>query len=193
MKKYLFLIAILSLCALSSNAQSFKDTFDSNSMGWTETSGKNTEAIIKDGVMYLKSKETVAITSTYLNFDVQSNFIIKCNANIKKINEGNPIGIVFNYIDDYNYCAFAIDEGYTYFYEIRDSKIVGYRENDLKIKDRKKASIDFSLKSTYNKIQFEVNNMTAIELRFKPIISTGFGFYVSGKQEVRFDNLEVIQ
>lgn len=43
MKK--LLVALFALGTLTANAQTFKDTFDSNSMGWTEISGKDGEAV----------------------------------------------------------------------------------------------------------------------------------------------------
>ena len=49
-------IAIFAFAVLSVNAQSFKDTFDSNTLGWTEVSGADGDAIIKDGVMHLQGK-----------------------------------------------------------------------------------------------------------------------------------------
>lgn len=55
MKK--LLVALFALGTLTANAQTFKDTFDSNSMGWTEISGKDGEAVIKEGVMHLEGKK----------------------------------------------------------------------------------------------------------------------------------------
>ena len=56
MKK--LLVALFALGTLTANAQTFKDTFDSNSMGWTEISGKDGEAVIKEGVMHLEGKKS---------------------------------------------------------------------------------------------------------------------------------------
>lgn len=38
-----------------------------------------------------------------------------------------------------------------------------------------------------------VNNMVAIELRYKPIMSNGIGFYLYGAQVADFDDLEIQQ
>ena len=188
MKKTFIIITLAAAAAYTANAQTFKDTFDSNSMGWTEMSSSDGEVVIKDGVMHLQGKKngsnfyvnvpgTEIKTSCYTGFDPQENFEIKCKANIKKINSKNPIGIMLNYQDDYNYIG----------------RLVGYRENLLKLQGKRNAEVQFSIKSTYNKIQFLVNNMVAIELRYKPIISNGIGFYLYGAQTADFDDLEIIQ
>lgn len=86
MKQVLF-IALFAFVALSANAQSFKDTFDSNTLGWTEMSSSDAEAVIKEGVMHLQGKKngsnfyiytpgTDVMTSAYTTFDPQQNFEI---------------------------------------------------------------------------------------------------------------------
>lgn len=200
MKQVLF-IALFALVALSANAQSFKDTFDSNTLGWTERSGSDGEAVIKDGVMHLQGKKdggifsnTSNIKSTaYTSFDPQKNFEIKCKAIVKKINEKNPVGIIINYLDDYNYMSFAVDEKSAYFFEFSEGQIVSYRVNDMSLKGKRNEELTFQIRNTYNKVEFIVNNITAIELRYREIISNGIGFTVVGAQTADFDDLEIIQ
>lgn len=204
MRQALLSIALFAFVALSANAQSFKDTFDSNTLGWTEMSSSDGEVLIKDGVLHLKGKKngqsfftyvpgTEIITSAYTAFDPQKNFQIKCKATIKKINDKNPIGIIINYQDDRNFMLFSIDEGNAYFMRYEDGDLTGYRANLLKLKGKRNTEIAFEIKSTYNRIEFLVNDMTAIELRYQPIISNGVGFYLYGAQEADFDDLEIIQ
>lgn len=192
MKRVLF-IAFFAVVVTSVNAQSFKETFDSNILGWTELASSDGEALVKDGVLHLMTKGTNMMSTCYTNFDVNKNFEINCTVNVKKIDAGNPVGIIFNYLDDYNYCLFGIDEETAYFKEIRDNRLVGFRRTALKLQGKRKVELNFSIKSTYNRVQFEVNNMTAIELRYKPIVSNGIGFYIVGNQTADFDNLEIIQ
>lgn len=203
MKQVLF-IALFAFVALSANAQSFKDTFDSNTLGWTEMSSSDGEAVIKEGVMHLQGKKngsnfyiytpgTDVMTSAYTTFDPQQNFEIKCKAVVKKINEKNPVGIMINYQDDYNYMLFSIDEKNAYFWEYREGKMIAYRQNAMRLRGKRNEELSFQIKSTYNKIEFIVNNMTAIELRYKPITSNGIGFYLYGAQTADFDDLEIIQ
>ena len=198
MKK--LLLAILTLTAFTINAQSFKDSFDSNIMGWTEISLKKGEAVIKDGVMHMESKEAGQFIETHCfsNLDVSKNFEIKCDAIAKKISEDGKFGIILDYIDDGNFIAFTIfvDENknhYAWFQRYRDNKYVGGIMNKIKITDKRNANLSFSIKSTYQKLQFYVNNMLAIEARYIPLTSNGFGFFVKGKQTVDFDNVEFIQ
>lgn len=204
MKK--LLTALFALGMLTANAQTFKDTFDSNSMGWTEISGKDGEAVIKEGVMHLEGKKSGGLsllggvkdasqitTHCFTNLDVQKNFEIKCKANVKKINENNMVGIIVDYMDDGNFMLFAIDDKHAYFLQWRDNKLVGSACNLLKITKKKNAQLDFSIKSTYKKLEFSVNGMLAIELRYRDLISNGIGFYTYGAQVADFDDLELIQ
>lgn len=199
--KQVLLIAIFAFAALSLNAQSFKDTFDSNTLGWTERSGSDGDAVIKDGVMHLQGKKnegyfsnaSYIITTAYTSFDPQKNFEIKCKAAVKKINEKNPVGIIINYLDDYNYMLFAVDEKSAYFFEFSDNKLVSFKVNDMNLKGKRNEELAFQIKSTYNKVEFIVNNITAIELRYREIISNGIGFAVNGAQTADFDDLEIIQ
>lgn len=199
--KHVLFIVIFAFATLSVNAQSFKDTFDSNTLGWTERSGSDGDAIIKDGVMHLEGKTnggyfsnaSVIMTNAYTSFDPQKNFAIKCKAMVKKINEKNPIGVIINYLDNYNYMLFAVDEKNAYFFEYRDNNLVAYRVNAMNLKGKRNEELKIEIKSTYNKVEFVVNNITAIELRYREIISNGVGFAVFGAQTADFDDLEIIQ
>jgi len=46
---------------------------------------------------------------------------------------------------------------------------------------------------TYKKLEFFVNGMLALELRYRDLISNGVGFYTYGAQVADFDDLELIQ
>lgn len=158
MKK--LLVALFALGTLTANAQTFKDTFDSNSMGWTEISGKDGEAVIKEGVMHLEGKKSGGLsllggvkdaseimTHCFTNIDVQKNFEIKCKANVKKINENNMVGIVLDYLDDRNFMLFAIDDKQAYFLQYRDGDLVGAAKNLLRSRKRKILDLIFPLKA----------------------------------------------
>ncbi len=205
-----FSIVLFTFLAFAANAQTFKDSFDSNVMGWTEISSKEGEAVIKEGVMHLEGKNSGSglsealwgvpskpasqiITSCYAPFDVKKNFELSCKATVKKINENNMVGILFDYYDDYNFRAFVIDDEVAYYFSYTEGDLTGFKSNLLKLKDKKKADIEFRIKSTYNKIEFIVNNMQALEIRYAELISSGIGLYVRGAQVADFDNFEVIQ
>ncbi|WP_075558535.1 hypothetical protein [Parabacteroides timonensis] len=202
------LISIGLLLATITNAQ-IKDTFDSNSLGWTEASSSDGEAVIRDGVMHMESKKgasnfatimfgtkaepSFVETHTYGGFDPNKDFEITCEALVKKIDENNVFGIMLDYIDEGNFLLFVVTEQQSYLYRFKDYQMVGRIKNRIKLKSQKKVSLDFKVKSSYQRLQFYVNDMLALEARYLPLTSSGIGFYVFGKQTVDFDNLEIKQ
>ena len=206
MKKYLFIIALLA-CSVAANAQ-IVETFDSNKFGWQEFSQKDGSALIMDGVLKLKGKNPLEdiwsvkehsdVQSTcYAPIDPQKNFEIKSTAIAKKINDKGFFGVIFDYKDDGNYSAFYISEGdknaIVLYQRLYERRIVGRRFTELKLQTKRKAEFDFSIKSTYDDIQFFCNGMKVMEVRHQLPQFTGFGFAVIGQQEVDFDNVEFIQ
>lgn len=200
------LITILFVfVAMSANAQTFTDAFDSNTLGWTEVSSKSGEAIIQDGVMRIEGKiaggttlfgykqPSFIETHCYAGFDVKKNFEIKCEVLAKKISEDGSFGIILDYIDDGNFLAFVISNKDAILMRLSNKELVGCITNKLKLVEKKKAKIDLSIKSTFQKIQFYVNGMMALEARYLPLESNGIGFYVYGEQVVDFDNLQIIR
>lgn len=103
------------------------------------------------------------------------------------------VGIVLDYLDDRNLMLFAIDDKQAYFLQYRDGDFVGVAKNLLKVTKKKDTRFDFSIKSTYKKLEFFVNGMLALELRYRDLISNGVGFYTYGAQVADFDDLELIQ
>ena len=198
-------IALLLLGTTTVNAQTVKETFDSNSLGWTEVSDKNGEAVIKEGVMSLTGKNSGGATffgyklpwfietHCYSSLDVTKNFEIKCDAIAKKINNAGCFGVMMDYIDNGNFMVFVIDNEYAHLMRFVDSEMIGRITNRLKLVDKKRVNIALRIKSSYQKLQFYVNDMLAIEARYLPLESNGFGFYVLGEQVVDFDNVEFIQ
>lgn len=206
MKK--ILLVILALVAVNLNAQ-VKDSFESNKFGWTETSAKDGEAVIKDGKMHIVGKKgnnaamnllfgirtepSFIETHCFPGYDITKDFEIKCEASVKKITGENVLGIMLDYIDNGNFIAFLVEEDRASLVRFKEGKCIGSIDNDLKIKDKKKATLDLSVKSTFNKLEFFVNGMSAVVVRYITLSSTGLGFYVLGQHTVDFDNLEIIQ
>lgn len=203
MKNYL--LVLLVCVSMFVNAQTVKDDFNSNSLGWTETSSKDGEAVIKDGVMHLEGKKSgVSLFGTqsapsflethcFTNLDINKNFEIKCSALVKKINEECSFGMILDYVDEGNFMVFVVFEKEARLLRYKEYRLVGMIRNNLKLMKQKKADINLSIKSTFQKLQFYVNGMLAIESRFLPLTSNGIGFYVLGSQVANFDNLEIIQ
>lgn len=192
MRKLLLAVAVLMLPFVA-NAQ-FKDTFDSNKLGWTEISSKNGEALIVDGKMHLEGKDAPFLeTHCYAPLDFKKDFEIKCDAFVKKISDNGEFGIILNYIDDGNFALFSITEGKAAYGRYKDRIRVGGFMQDVKLKSQKKADLNLQIKSSYQKLEFFINNMKALEVRYLPLESTGVGFYIRGQQTIDFDNLEIIQ
>lgn len=206
MKNALFVILVLFSVNLKAQV---KDDFETNKYGWTETSAKDGEALIKDGKMHIVGKKgnSAAMTALfgirtepsfiethcYPGYDVTKDFEIKCDVYVKKITGNNTLGIILDYFDNGNYIAFLVEEDRASMIRFKDGNFVGGISNDLKIIDKKKADLELSIKSTFNKLEFFVNGMKAIEARYVKLTSTGLGFYVLGQHTVDFDNLEIIQ
>lgn len=199
-------ILLFTFAVVSASAQTIKEDFESNSLGWTEISGKTGEAIIKDGVMHIEGKNkggstiwgaykapSFIETHCYPGIDATKNFTIKCDAIAKRINDNGAFGIILDYFDNGNFVAFIVDKDKAYLQRYYNNNLIGMIENDLKIKDKKNTKLKFEIKSTYKKLEFFINDMLAIEARHIDITSNGFGFYVFGEQIVDFDNLEFMQ
>ena len=206
MKGKLVISFALFISSISVFAQTQTENFETNSWGWTETSSKDGEAIIKEGVFHLESKKeggknlwgatkepSFVESHCYAGFDPTKNFEIKCSASVKKISDDGNFGLILDYLDDGNFIVFMVRDDDAWLVRYKNYEVVGRIRNSLKQKGRKHVSLDISVKSTLQKLQFFVNGMMAVESRYLPISSTGIGFYVSGLQTVDFDNVEIRQ
>lgn len=156
MKKVLFLIAIC-FASYVLNAQSYKETFDSNSLEWTECTFKKADgtAIIDKGVMTLKSKEVkdlyTGITRTffethcYAPLNMLRSFTVVANAKVKLLDEENAAGFVFNYRDNGNYYVFSFDESCVEFCRLVDGKVVGRIMQNVKWTKKSKSTMEIGL------------------------------------------------
>lgn len=206
--KRIIIICSLLICAAAVNAQNV-ETFDSNKFGWLESVEKDGSAIITEGVMRLEGKNALddvlsqksngsqVVTSCYAPFDPQKNFTFKCDAIAKKINDKGCFGLIFDYMDNYNYSAFYIfkedKNAIVMYHRVKDNEIIGYRLADLKLKQKKNAAFAFELRSSFDRVEFYCNDMKAMEVRYNPIQYCGIGFAVFGQQTVDFDNVQFIQ
>ncbi len=210
MKKVFILVAVVMIATVAQAQQ--KDTFDDNIWGWTEISGDDGEALIKSGVMHIEGKKSggksffsamtgiggtkepsFIETHCYAPFDVTRDFEISCNASVKKITDSNIFGIIIDYMDEGNFVVFSLCEGQATCVRYKDFNIVGRIRQDVKLNKQKNADVKLAVKSTLNKVEFYVNDMKALEVRYLELISNGIGFYVFGKQTVDFDDVEIIQ
>lgn len=200
MKRNLLTLALLVLSVIA-HAQ-FVDSFDTNKLGWTEISGSDGDAMIVEGKMHLEGKKSgISIfgspsfveTHCYAPFDYTKDFEIKCDAFVKKITDSSSFGIILDYIDEGNYIVFLITEKQAALLRFSEYKMVGRIRANIKLKAQKKANLKLGIKSSFQKLEFYINDMKSLECRYLPLHSNGLGFYVSGEQVVEFDELEIHQ
>ncbi len=206
MKRILFICSLLICSSITKAETSALETFDANLYGWLEFVKNDGSAIIKDGVMKLEGKVDLSsfftpssniITSCYAPINPRENFIYKCDAIAKRINDAGYFGLIFDYMDDYNYSVFFIGKGdknaEVIYNRVVDGELVGMRSADLKLKQKRKAEFHFEIRALHDKVVFNCNEMQVMEIRYCPIRCSGIGFCVRGKQSVDFDNVVFIQ
>lgn len=130
MKKLVFTVGMAFILLNQTNAQNFKETFDANSLEWTECAfeSNNGTAVIDGGKMTIVSKgenkglgialtalsgvatkvgaNTFFETHCYAPLDVQKPFKIRTHVNIQKLTNDRTTGLVFNYRDGGNFYCF---------------------------------------------------------------------------------------
>ena len=206
------------LCmGISANAQSFKDTFDANSLGWTECafeSNKGT-AVIDKGVMTITSKgenkamgalltglsgvatkvgeNTFFETHCYAPLDVKKPFEVIANVTIDKLANDRVCGFVFNYKDGGNFYAFMFNDEMVNFTRYEDNRTVGSIYQGVKWQNKKKLSQQWKLVSDGDVLSFFVDDMEILKVKYMPLDFTGLGFYTFGKQKLIVDDIEFIQ
>lgn len=217
MKKKNVIISILMLGAITVQAQTYKETFDSNSLEWTECAYESSKgtAVIDGGKMTVTSKgekkalgvalsvlsgvntkvgeNTFFETHCYAPLDVQKPFKIRTHVNIEKLANDRLTGLVFNYRDGGNFYCFAFNDEMVCFNRYVDGVVVGQIQQGVKWADKKKIDQEWELISDGQALTFLVDGMQIIKVRYMPLEYSGFGFYTFGKQELAVDDVEFIQ
>ncbi len=216
MKKFI-LYAVIFSATVSVNAQGYKETFDSNSLEWTECAYKNGigTAIIDKGVMSIKSKgdkkglsavlsaatgtsvkageNTFFETHCYAPIDVLKPFEIRAKVNIKQLASDRLVGLVFNYRDGGNFYAFSFNDDFIKFTRYEENMIVGDIMQEIKWNGKRKSDMDWALISDGQTLIFKVDGVSMLTIRYMPLQYSGFGFYTFGNQELEVDEVEFIQ
>lgn len=216
MKKIVLLFAVV-LSATFANAQSYKETFDANSLEWTECGFKNGlgTAIIDKGTMTITSKgelkglsavasglsgantklreNTFFETHCYAPIDVEKPFTVVAKVNVKKLEDDRLVGFVFNYRDGGNYYAFAFNGSFVKFIRYENNEVVGEVMQGLPDSGKRRADMQWELVSDGNELTFKVDGAVALNIRYMPLQYAGFGFYTFGNQELIVDEVEFIQ
>lgn len=211
MKRFFLALMLAIAYASTTNAQSIRETFDSNSLGWNETAISNDagSAIIDKGVLTLTSNGVNKFLSAMLGTQVgantyftcfcysplnmQKSFKIKTNVTIGKLDDDKMAGLVFNYKDDGTFYAFVFNETDVRFLRFVDNRLVGQITQTVKWKKTKKMQQEWFLEYDGATIQFSVNDEPIMKVRYMPLDFAGFGYYVCGKQKLAVDDVEFIQ
>lgn len=201
----------------SVSAQTFKETFDANSLEWTECAYESNSgtAIIDGGTMVITSKgenkglgialtaltgvatkvgtNTFFETHCYAPLDVQKPFKIRTHVNIQKLTNDRTTGLVFNYKDGGNFYSFNFNGEMVRFERHVDGLVVGAISQGVKWSDTKKVDQEWELTSDGQVLTFIVDGMSIMKVRYMPLDYAGFGFYTFGKQKLIVDDVEFIQ
>lgn len=202
---------------ISGNAQSFTETFDANSLGWTESAGESNSgtAIIDKGVMTIKSKgdskfmrlaanlngnsklfdNTAFETHCYAPLDVKKSFEIVANVTMDNLALDRQAGLIFNYRDFGNYYAFVFNKESVSFLRFVDNKCVGSITQDIKWGEAEKGKQNqvWKLISDGRELQFFINDLEVFKVRYMPLDFAGVGFYTIGKQTLIVDDITFTQ
>lgn len=217
MKKLVFTIGMAFIVLAQTNAQSFKETFDANSLEWTECAFESNSgtAVIDRGKMTITSRgenkglgvaltalsgvatkvgeNTFFETHCYAPLDVQKPFKIRTHVNIQKLANDRTTGLVFNYRDGGNFYCFNFNDEMVRFERRVDGIVVGAIQQGVKWKDKKKVDQEWELISDGQVLTFTIDGMQILKVRYMPLDYTGFGYYTFGKQELQVDDVEFIQ
>ena len=162
MRKLVFTVGMAFILLNQTNAQNFKETFDANSLEWTECAfeSNNGTAVIDGGKMTIVSKgenkglgialtalsgvatkvgaNTFFETHCYAPLDVQKPFKIRTHVNIQKLTNDRTTGLVFNYRDGGNFYCFNFNNEMVRFERRVDGIVVGAIQQGVKWKDKKR-------------------------------------------------------
>lgn len=213
---------ILSLCMIvavsaASFAESFVDTFDANSLGWTESAFESNKgsAVIDKGVMTIKSKgenkvagaivsglsgvptkigeNTFFETHCYAPLDVKKPFEVIANVKIDKLARDRVCGFVFNYRDGGNFYCFNFNDEMVNFTRFVDNCVAGNIMQGIKWTNKKKLDQEWKLVYDGDVLSFYVDGMEILKVRYMPLYFSGMGFYTFGKQTLVVEDMTFTQ
>lgn len=211
MKKILVLFCAMIMSLSDANAQSVKETFDSNALNWNEcaTESDAGTSVIDKGVLTMTSnginkfwsamagtqvgENTYFTCFCYAPLNIQHSFKVRTNVTIGKLDDGKLAGLIFNYKDDGTFYAFVFDEVTVRFLRYVDNKLVGSISQSIKWGKTKKIKQEWELESDNSTLTFTVNGLQIMKIRYMPLEYTGFGYYIYGKQKLIVDDVEFIQ
>lgn len=217
MRRVLSLTLTVFFGFIGASAQSYKETFDSNSLEWTECAfeSSNGSAIIDGGVLTVESKGekkglsalmTVATgintkigentffeTHAYAPLDVLKPFKVTSHVNIGRLANDRIAGFVFNYKDGGTFYCFTFNDEMVSFLRYENNNLVGSIQQSVKWADKRKVDQEWILESDGNQLTFTVDGLPIMKVRYMPLSYSGMGFYTFGKQKLIVDDIEFTQ
>lgn len=211
MKRVFILLIGVVVIAATSFAQSFVDTFDANSLGWTECAFESNSgsAIIDKGVMTVKSKginkfatamlgaqvgeNTFFETHCYAPLDIKKPFEVTANVKVDKLANDRVCGFVFNYRDGGNFYSFNFNDELVNFSRFVDNKVVGSITQGIKWKKKSKLNQEWKLVSDGDILSFYIDGLEILKVKYMPLDFSGIGFYTFGKQTLVVDEMTFTQ
>lgn len=141
------------------------------------------------------SENTAFETHCYAPLDVNKPFEIIANVKMDNLDMERQAGMIFNYRDFGNYYAFVFNKEAVTFLRFVDNRCVGSITQDIKWgkADKGKQNQVWKLISDNGELQFFVNDMEIIKVRYMPLDFTGVGFYTIGKQTLVVDDVTFTQ
>lgn len=217
MKRLILLMCMSVVVATVTFAQSFVDTFDANSLGWTECAVESNKgsAVIDRGVLTIKSKgenktagalltafsgvatkvgeNTFFETHCYAPLDVSKPFEISTNVKIEKLANDRVCGLVFNYKDGGNFYCFTFNDEMVNFARYENNNVVGSIVQGVRWVDKRKLEQEWKLVSDGDVLSFYVDGMEILKVRYMPLQYSGVGFYTFGKQTLVVEDMTFTQ
>ena len=191
----LFLAAFVALPSFTARAQIIED-FETNTLNWQEFASGNREAVVKDGVLHMKSSlgDRFVYATCLAPIDFSEPFRVKATiVDTKLDSDSKGVAVVFNYSDDYNLDAFFISKETVAFFEQSRNERVRYREADFKF-NKKLKEHELVLEYRNRKVSLIIDDVQCLEIPYINMEYNGFGFAVFGiSQEVSIDQVEFRQ
>jgi len=191
MKKLFFCISAALLSLFSMNAQ-VVEGFEGNSMNWQEYSSSRREAVIKEGVLHMKSSNQGLVFATCIApIDCSEPFKIKTVIKDLKLNaDDKGIVVVFNYGDNYNNDQFRINKETIEYIRFAENKAVKYRDADFKLNKKLKVH-EVVLQYRNRKAELYIDDVQCLEVSPVTMNFNGYGYAVFGDgQEADIESVE---
>lgn len=217
MKRLSALLGMSVCMTVGASAQTFVDTFDANSLGWTECAYESSKgsAVIDKGVLTIKSKgenkaagafltafsgvrtkigeDTFFETHCYAPLDPKKPFEVIANVRIDKLASDRVCGFVFNYKDGGNFYCFNFNNEMVNFTRYVDNNVVGNISQGIKWPKNKKLEQEWKLVCDGDVLTFFVDGMEILKVKYMPLDYSGIGFYTFGKQTLVVEDMTFTQ